>query len=37
VVRGADADGIVGASVRVDAVANIADDDILNHAPFRRL
>jgi hypothetical protein len=34
VVRGADADGIVGASVRVDAVANIADDDILNHAPF---
>ena len=35
VVRGADADGIVGASVRVDAVANIADDDILNHAPFQ--
>jgi hypothetical protein len=34
VVRGTDADGVMTASVRVDAVANIADDDILNHAPF---
>ena len=34
VVRGADADGVMTASVRVDAVANIADDDIVNHAPF---
>ena len=35
VVRGmANAGGELGASVRVDAVANVVDDDIVNHAPF---
>ena len=28
------AGGELGASVRVDAVANVVDDDIVNHAPF---
>ncbi|ACO68077.1 predicted protein [Micromonas commoda] len=35
VVRGMEnAGGELGASVRVDAVANVVDDDIVNHAPF---